>query len=851
MALILADRVQQTGVANTTVSFTLSGTVTGFQSFAVVGNGNTTYYSAFDPSGNWEVGVGTYATGGTLTRTTVVSSSNSGSAVTFSGTVNVFLTYPAEYAAWASNNPGTSGYVLTSNGIGVAPSWAAGGVGTITTTDFTATSGQTVFTVSYTVGLVSVYRNGIKLGAADYTATNGTSITLATGAVTGDLIEVQAFSSLSLSTAVSSFSAGTTGLTPNTATSGNVVLAGTLNIANGGTGATSLSGANIALTNVSNTFTLDQSISGLTVGKGGGSDANSTVIGTGALAGTNTTGYNTAVGFNSLAINTSGVANTAVGYKSLAANTTGRNSALGINSLLRNTTGTLNTGLGDSALESNTTGGNNTAVGTQALDQNTTGGNNTAVGYQSSYSNQTGASNTSVGYSALYANTSSFNTAVGQQSLSQNTSGYQNSALGYQSLYSNTTGINNVAFGFSALQSNTTASNNTAVGYQAGYSATVGGSNTCLGYQAGYSGVSSSGNLYVGIKAGYNSTGNGNTFVGGSASSFCGFANTSGYFNTALGSDALAANTTASNNTAVGYQAGYNSTGVYNVFFGANAGGSNTTGANNVFIGGQAGFSVTTGSGNTFIGTNSGQSSGFYVTTGSKNSIFGGYNGNQGGLDIRTASNYIVLSDGDGNPRGIFDNNGVFLLNTQAAVGSGKEVITNSTGFCSTMYSYGNGADYIQFYNSSQVGSITRVGGTGVAYNTSSDYRLKENIAPMVGALDKVSALKPVTYKWKSDGSDGQGFIAHELAEVAPECVTGEKDAVDDKGEIIPQGVDYSKLVGLLTAAIQELNAKVTALEAQLSKPTLTADQATAKASALAKLTALGFSEDEVKALVG
>ena len=96
MALVLADRVQQTGTANTTVSFTLSGSVTGFQSFAVVGNGNTTYYSAFDPSGNWEVGVGTYATGGTLTRTTVVSSSNSGSAVTFSGTVNVFLTYPAE-----------------------------------------------------------------------------------------------------------------------------------------------------------------------------------------------------------------------------------------------------------------------------------------------------------------------------------------------------------------------------------------------------------------------------------------------------------------------------------------------------------------------------------------------------------------------------------------------------------------------------------------------------------------------------------------------------------------------------------------------------------------------------------
>ena len=97
MALVLADRVQQTGTANTTVSFTLSGSVTGYQSFAVVGNTNTTYYAATDTSGNWEVGIGTYSTTGpTLTRTTVVASSNSGSAVTFSGTVNVFVTYPAE-----------------------------------------------------------------------------------------------------------------------------------------------------------------------------------------------------------------------------------------------------------------------------------------------------------------------------------------------------------------------------------------------------------------------------------------------------------------------------------------------------------------------------------------------------------------------------------------------------------------------------------------------------------------------------------------------------------------------------------------------------------------------------------
>ena len=96
MALTLYDRVQQTGTSNTTVSFTLSGTVTGFQSFSVIGNTNTTYYAATDSSGNWEVGLGTYSTTGpTLTRTTIYSSSNSNTAVTFSGAVNVFVTYPA------------------------------------------------------------------------------------------------------------------------------------------------------------------------------------------------------------------------------------------------------------------------------------------------------------------------------------------------------------------------------------------------------------------------------------------------------------------------------------------------------------------------------------------------------------------------------------------------------------------------------------------------------------------------------------------------------------------------------------------------------------------------------------
>ena len=132
MALALNDRVQQTGSANSTVSFTLTGSVTGFQSFAVVGNGNTTYYSAFDATGNWEVGIGSYSTTGpTLTRTTILASSNSGTAVTFSGTCNVFVTYPSEKSVNldGSGNVSALGTVSSGTWQGTTVGVAYGGTG--------------------------------------------------------------------------------------------------------------------------------------------------------------------------------------------------------------------------------------------------------------------------------------------------------------------------------------------------------------------------------------------------------------------------------------------------------------------------------------------------------------------------------------------------------------------------------------------------------------------------------------------------------------------------------------------------------------------------------------------------
>jgi hypothetical protein len=155
------------------------------------------------------------------------------------------------------------------------------------------------------------------------------------------------------------------------------------------------------------------------------------------------------------------------------------------------------------------------------------------------------------------------------------------------------------------------------------------------------------------------------------------------------------------------------------------------------------------------------------------------------------------------------DSSGSLLINkTSRAADESLGITGKLSSQCVQLVSPTTGGyDQINFRNpNGQVGLIGS-SGSSTSYGTSSDYRLKENIAPMTGALAKVAQLKPVTYKWKVDGSDGEGFIAHELAEVCPSAVSGEKDAVDKNGDIQPQGIDTSFLVATLTAAIQELKA--------------------------------------------
>lgn len=122
MALVLKDRVKETTTTAGTGPVTLAGAASGYQSFAVIGNANTTYYTIVDPiTGDWEVGVGTYtASGTTLSRDTVLESSNGGSLVTFtSNSKDVFVTYPAErslYVDGSSITPGSSATLPVGSG---------------------------------------------------------------------------------------------------------------------------------------------------------------------------------------------------------------------------------------------------------------------------------------------------------------------------------------------------------------------------------------------------------------------------------------------------------------------------------------------------------------------------------------------------------------------------------------------------------------------------------------------------------------------------------------------------------------------------------------------------------------
>jgi hypothetical protein len=186
-----------------------------------------------------------------------------------------------------------------------------------------------------------------------------------------------------------------------------------------------------------------------------------------------------------------------------------------------------------------------------------------------------------------------------------------------------------------------------------------------------------------------------------------------------------------------------------------------------------------------------------------------------------TAANSLIISntttDGD---IAFFTSDGGNSIGTMVIKGAkGNVEFYNTVAGTQTLDIYNKGtagANYMVIWNDvdSQVGSVSHDGSNTTAYNTTSDYRLKENAVTLSGAVTRVKTLKPYRFNFRASPSKTKdGFFAHEAATVVPESVTGAKDAVDSDNNPIVQGMDNSKLVPLLTAAIQELDARITALE--------------------------------------
>jgi hypothetical protein len=383
------------------------------------------------------------------------------------------------------------------------------------------------------------------------------------------------------------------------------------------------------------------------------------------------------------------------------------------------------------------------------------------------------------------------NTAVGLQGLNANTSGYNNTAVGWSSLQSNTTGLHNTAIGANASASNTTGINNTAVGFQVLKNNTTGYLNTAIGANASAS----------------NTTGYLNTAIGVDAF----FSNSTGYKNTALGYATLTLNTTGRHNVACGSQALYkNINGAYNHAGGSDALYNNTTGNYNVATGNTALFNNTNGSFNIATGADALYNN----TTGSNNTAVG-----YSALVLNTSDNY---STGIGYQANVTGSNQVQLGNSTA-----------------TTYAYGAVQDRSDIRDKADIRDTTlgldfvnALRPVDFKWDMREDYRSEAPQAPDQDASQEAKvAYQTAKAKWLEDGKlanitrDGSkkrgryhhGLIAQEVKSVLDSKgldFGGYQDHSIKGGDDV-LSIGYEELIAPMLKAIQELAARVAALEAR------------------------------------
>jgi len=469
---------------------------------------------------------------------------------------------------------------------------------------------------------------------------------------------------------------------------------------------------------------------------------------------------------------------------------------------------------------------NNAAYGLLALDAITNGDKNTAIGWSAGSAVTTGSENVYVGFLAggTGVGTSGYNVMIGNEAGEAGTSVSESTFVGWQAATANTTGSHNIAIGYTAYDDADTENHNLAIGTHSLGGSVAGGEynvavgnytldaltsgdgNVAMGYQAGTDLTTAERTVFIGDRAGQNvTTGGGSVLIGGNA----GNALTTGNNTIAIGDQALVTATTASNNMAIGIQAGYSiAGGEYNVAIGNYTLDALTSGDSNVAVGYNAGTGITTSSLNTIMG----DAAAGYLTTGDGRNTVIGKDCFTAGTALTTGSNNIALGE---------------RCKVSTAAATFQFVIgSNVTG-------NGNSTTTIG-YDTTEIATTHG----SASWAAVSDERYKKDITDSTAGLTFIDDLRPVTFKFKqknelatdiygydadSTDTDGytdevaHGFIAQEIKAVLdnhPEIKAGQeiwKQGTDEKSN--RQSVSHIGMIPMLVKAIQELSAKVKALE--------------------------------------
>lgn len=524
-------------------------------------------------------------------------------------------------------------------------------------------------------------------------------------------------------------------------------------------------------------------------------DTTSIAVGESALAAQSATGSsNTALGDSALTSITTGTSSTAVGYEALY-KTTGINTAVGFDAGEYVTSGPHNVAVGYNAMQGISatplTGGYSAAFGDYSLSRvQGASTSNMAIGYGAGSQISTGSYNVAIGELALAsATTGNGSVALGLESLDQAT-GSPNTAIGEEAGFYITSGADNIAIGYLAMSATSahplTGSDNIAIGDSAMYSITGGAAeNVAVGYDA----LTSIGSGSYNTAVGYEALQSDNDSSGSTAFGYLALQSNTANYSTAFGYQALQANTTGTYNTAVGYDALYQSTGNYNTVLGNDAGAALTTGSDNTLVGYAAGYQVT-GHNNVIMGDNGGGS----ITSGSYNIIIGS------GLSSYTASTSNQIDIGD-----IIVYDGSKTTITSSLVADASVFFPSVGTTASAANVYMNNA------SSPTANQILRV---------TSSLRYKKDVENLTDRdFDEVTALHPVKFHSRSQADDPgrwyTGLIAEEVNEIDPRFVNFTSDPADSS-KLIPDGVQYDRIVVLLIGKVQEQQKAIDDLKAEM-----------------------------------